>query len=126
MNEDSNSLKDICEKHDLPHKKDPGSYELWRDCENGDPKAIAKMKWYNNGDIVSLIAAYELIKPYALQHPNVALAEGHRLGCPRCGGLNMIKNGTIPKVSGNEWQGWKCNDCLTYHSSPMKEGSQIR
>lgn len=93
LNEDSNSLKDIAQKHNLPHKLETGGEKLWRDCENGDTKAIKKMAEYNNGDIVTLEAAYKLILPYITTHPSLALLKGERYSCPNCGSSKTQKRG---------------------------------
>lgn len=125
LNEDSNSLKDIAQKHNLPHKLETGGEKLWRDCENGDRKAIAKMADYNNGDVVTLESAYMLILPYITNHPNIALMTGELVGCPNCGSNNVEKRGFNYSRSGKS-QRWQCRECYSWHSSPLKECSQIR
>ena len=125
MNEDSNSLKDIAKKHNLPQKLETGGEGLWEACEKGDKKAIAKMAEYNNGDVITLEAAYLLILPYITNHPNIALMMGNRVACPNCGSTKMQKRGTTySRMQIN--QKWQCQDCNSWHSSPLKEGSQIR
>lgn len=125
LNEDSNSLKDICLKHDLPHKLETGGAELWRLCELGDKKSIDKMRVYNNGDVVALEAAYKLVLPYITNHPNIALMNGDRIACPNCGSKNVHKRGySLSRAS--QSQRWRCMDCGAWSSSPLKEGSQIR
>ena len=123
--EDSNSLKDIAEKHDLPHKLETGGESLWRKCEQGDKKAIKKMAEYNNGDIVTLEAAYLLIRPYITNHPNLAVMMGHTVACPNCGSTEMIKHQDRPTKTGLKRQ-YQCSKCGSYHTSPLKDGSQIR
>ena len=125
LNEDSNSLKDICLKHDLPHKLETGGEKLWELCEQGDLKAIKKMAWYNNGDVVSLEAAYKLVLPYVTNHPNLGLMNDNKVACPNCGSLNVIRRGFNLSRSGKS-QAWQCKDCGSWHSSPLKEGSQVR
>lgn len=124
FNEDSNSLKDIASKHHLPLKLETGGSELWRACELGDKKAIAKMKEYNNGDVVTLEAAYLLARPYMNNHPNVALMNGYIQACPICGSENVHKRGITYTRSGFK-QRYQCQDCKGWSQSP-KDGSQIR
>lgn len=118
LNEDSNSLKDICKKHDLPHKLETGGEKLWEDCEKGDKKAIQKMKDYNNGDIVSLEAAYLHILPYITNHPNLSILKGELLGCPNCGSNKVQKRG-FNKSKGAKGiilkQRYQCNDCSSWY-----------
>ena len=125
MNEDSNSLKDICLKHDLPHKLETGGEKLWELCEQWNKAAIKKMAEYNNGDVVSLEAAYKLILPYITNHPNVGLINWDKVACPNCGSLDVQRrwfNFTRTSKS----QRWQCQKCGSWHSSPMKEESQLR
>jgi len=125
LNEDSNSLKDICKKHNLPHKLETGGEKLWEDCEKGDKKAIKKMADYNNGDVVSLEAAYLHILPYVENHPNLALMNGERVACPNCGSKNVEKRGyRFTRVG--QYQKWSCNDCRSWSSSPIGDNTQIR
>lgn len=125
LNEDSNSLKDICQKHGLPLKLDTGGYDLWKQCEEGNKKAIAKMAWYNNGDVVALESAYKLILPYITNHPNIALMRGDKVACPNCGSKNVHKRG-FNLTRASKSQRWQCRDCGSWHSSPIKENTQIR
>lgn len=125
LNEDSNSLKDICLKHDLPHKLETGGEKLWELCEQGDKKSIAKMKEYNNGDVVSLESAYLLILPYITNHPNIGLMKGERSACPNCGSKNVKKEGFDYTRAGKKQQ-WSCKDCHSWHSSPIGDNQQIR
>ena len=122
--EDSNSLKDIAEKHNLPHKLETGGESLWRKCEQGDKKAIAKMKEYNNGDIVTLEAAYNLVLPYVTNHPNLALMNGLEIACPNCASKHMTISKDRPSRTGWKRQ-YQCQDCGSYHTQPIK-GGQIR
>lgn len=142
LNEDSNSLNDIVQKHwdallkiakenkikvnEEVGKVDTGGYKLWKGCEDGNKKDIAKMKEYNDYDVVMLVLAYLLIRPYAETHPNMALLSGKPVACRICEGFNLQKRGVVPRVSGLGYQRWQCKDCGAWSSSPVKEGSQIR
>lgn len=117
LNEDSNSLKDIAEKHGLPLKRETGGYELWKGCENGNKKDIEKMKWYNDGDVVTLKAAYDFILPYVTNHPNMAVLSGDFHGCPNCASSNCQKRGfSVSKGAKSiiKKQRWSCMSCGTW------------
>jgi len=121
LNEDSNSLKDIAKKHGLTSKLETGGESLWEACEKGDKKAIAKMKEYNNGDVVTLEEAYLLIRPYITNHPNMGVIIGERSVCPNCGSKKLQSRGVkYGKRS------WFCIDCRSWHTSSLKDNSQIK
>jgi predicted RNA-binding Zn-ribbon protein involved in translation (DUF1610 family) len=125
LNEDSNSLKDICLKHNLPHKLETGGEKLWELCEQGDKKSINKMRIYNNGDVIALEAAYDLVLPYITNHPNIALMNGDKCACPNCGSKDVIKRGFNYSRTGKS-QAWQCKSCGSWSSSPIKDNTQIR
>jgi len=125
LNEDSNSLKDIAVKHNLTYKVETNGFTLWRKCEDGVKSAINKMKFYNNGDVITLREAYLLVLPYITNHPNMGLMNGDKVACPNCGSLNVQKRGfNLSRVSKS--QRWQCRSCGSWHSSPLKNGSQLR
>lgn len=140
LNEDSNSLDDIIKKHweqikklakkfkikleDRAGKVNTGGYQLWQDCENGDSKAINKMRIYNNYDITCLILAYLLIRPYAESHPNIALMKGLKTGCKNCGSSHIIKKG-FGYANTRVYQRWLCLDCGARPKSSLEDNKQI-
>ena len=50
---------------------------------------------------------------------------GEKIACPNCGSLKMQKAKDRPSRTGFKRQ-FQCQDCGSYHTSPLKEGSQIR
>lgn len=111
LNEDSNSLKDICLKHNLPHKLETGGEKLWELCEKGDKLSIRKMTSYNNGDVVSLKAAYYFILPYIENHPNLGLLiDGKIRRCRNCMKTNFQKRG-YGINSKTRYQRIQCQSC---------------
>lgn len=86
----SNRLNDICEQLDLGVKREVGGIETWLGCINGDPKAWARMKKYNQHDVVLLERLYLKLRPWATRHPNLATI-GERPGaCPKCGAIGTM------------------------------------
>jgi len=110
LNEDSNSLKDIAKKHNLVQKLETGGEKLWEDCEKGVKSAIKKMKEYNNGDVVTLEAAYMLILPYITNHPNMNLLLGTTHNCPNCGSNKVQKRG-LAMTRTSKTQRYQCQKC---------------
>jgi hypothetical protein len=63
------------------------SYQLWKDCDRGDSKALKKMEAYNRNDVVTLEAMYTILRPWLANHPNIAAYEDHASDrCPKCNG----------------------------------------
>ena len=83
-----------------------------------------KMKEYNNGDVITLEAAYLLVLPYITNHPNLALMNGDLEACPNCGSHNLQKRG-LAHTRTSTFQRLQCKDCHSWHQQP-KEGKQVR
>lgn len=122
----SNSLKSLGKYFGVGTKIDTGGIELWVDCIEHDlASAWEKMCKYNKQDVVLLEKVYKKLLPFITNHPNIALMNGDRCGCPNCGSTRVNKEGFAPTRSGI-FQQWSCKDCLSWHRSPLKEGTQIR
>ena len=122
---DSNKLDDLGDYLGIGRKIQTGGFVLWRDCLNGNLKAWEKMKKYNRGDVELLEKIYLAFRPYIANHHNVALINGLLKACPRCGSINIKRNGyTYTRVSKN--QRYYCFDCKSYSTSANSLKSQIR
>ena len=117
----SNSLGDLGEYLGLGKKQETGGYNLWRKCEQGDKKSIALMKKYNNQDVKLLREIYKKLLPFITGHPNIGIIIGERSVCPNCGSKHLQSRGVhYGKRS------WFCVDCRSWHTSSLKENSQIK
>lgn len=68
-------------------KKLDTDFQLWKDCDNGDPKALRRMEAYNRNDVLTLEAMYTILRPWITNHPNISVYENHGDDkCPACGG----------------------------------------
>lgn len=125
FNFNSNKLDDLGNYFGLGRKIDTGGWELWEGCWKGEKKAWKLMCKYNIQDVVLLEKVYYKMLPYMDNHPNMALLNGETTGCPNCSSLSVVKEGFNFTRSGKRQQ-WSCKDCGSWHTSPLKEGSQIR
>lgn len=126
LNEDSNSLKDIAKKHDLPMKLETGGEKLWEDCERGNRKAINKMKEYNDQDVITLEAAYLLVLPYVTNHPNQNLFNDTSHSCPNCGSEKTQKRG-VATTRTRKYQRYQCSSCGSWsQGESIKQEAVIR
>lgn len=122
----SNSLNNLGSYFSIGNKIDTGGIQLWVDCIEHDKKeAWAKMCKYNKQDVVLLEKVYLHMLPYITNHPNLAVLLGERIACPNCGSNRMNKSKLRATRTGMKQQ-FQCQDCASYHSSPLKEGSQVR
>ncbi len=122
---DSNKLDDLGDYFNIGRKINTGGWELWQGCEDGDPKAWEKMCRYNKQDVVLLEKVYLAMLPYMTNHPNIAALQETRKACPNCGSNHVQKRG-YGVSSTTKYQKWQCMDCASWHSSALKEGSQIK
>ncbi|MEI6580839.1 MAG: ribonuclease H-like domain-containing protein [bacterium] len=117
----SNSLNDLAEYLGIGLKAETGGYSLWKGCENEDKKSIRTMGIYNNQDVWLLREVYKKLLPFIPNHPNIGIIIGERSVCPSCGSKHLQSRGIrYGKRS------WFCVDCRSWHSSALKDNSQIR
>lgn len=117
----SNSLNDLADYLGIGTKQETGGYALWKKVEAGDKKSIKLMEKYNNHDVWLLREVYKRLRPFMSGHPNLGIFMGERSVCPHCGSKNLQSRGVkYGKRS------WFCNDCRSWHTSALKDNSQIR
>lgn len=121
---DSNKLDDLGDYFKIGRKMQTGGFSLWKGCMEGDKKSWKKMCEYNKQDVILLEKVYEKMKPWMNNHPNIALLNGDKEGCPNCGSLNIKKEGKNHTRAGVKQQ-WSCKNCFSWHSSPLT-GGQVR
>lgn len=121
---DSNKLEDLADYLGIGRKL-ATEKGLWEKCRKGDIKAWSYMKKYNIQDVVLLEKVYLAMLPFIQNHPNMALMMGQRVACPNCGSNKMYKVKDRPTRTGWKRQ-FQCQECASYHTSPLKEGTQIR
>lgn len=103
------------------HKKFPG-FLLWAECLKNNEEAWEEMKEYNIGDIDTLEDVYLALRPWATQHPNVAVyAPLEQPTCPKCGGIHLHKRG-FAFTNVGKYQRYQCQDCGGWSRSRYQEG----
>lgn len=119
----SNRLNDLGQFLGCGEKMKHQGFGLWKGCMEGDRKAWAIMKAYNIKDVDLLEKLYIQMRPWANNHPNVAVSEYHQ--CPKCGSGNVHARGkTLTKNS--VFHKYQCQSCGSWSkgskiiSSPLK------
>ncbi|SCB52746.1 RNase_H superfamily protein [Bradyrhizobium yuanmingense] len=109
---DSNKLDNIGRYLGEGRKIPNTGAALWRGCVEGDLKAWATMRRYGKQDTALLANAYERLKCWAPNHPNLNLYKAYqdRVGCPTCGSTNTQRRGVAVKKAYKYYR-FQCNDC---------------
>lgn len=107
----SYSLGAIADYFEFDNRKGKNTdISLWLGCMKDNPVSWAKMKQYNKQDVRVLEEAYNFALPWMHAHPNVALLQDHKGGCPKCGSKKVQKRGLRANNRGVQQQ-WQCQDC---------------
>ena len=117
LNLPSNSLKEACKYYGLEAKKDAGGIQTWIDViYKKDQKALDHLLYYGDGDITSLEALFNKLRPYA--KPNLHYAKLHGGGkycCPECGSpdVNITKTYTTAAGTIQHYATCRTKKCRT-------------
>lgn len=77
MGWDYSSLAETLDAFGLGGKLAHQGFSLWIDFMAGDPKAHKTMERYNKQDVVQTERAYDALRPWIKDHPNLGLWAGH-------------------------------------------------
>jgi hypothetical protein len=120
----SNKLADLNKSLGLEHKLEAGGMATWDGCMAGDPKAWAKMKRYNKGDIVALEQLYLEERPWMANHPPINVLERRPDACPKCGHDRLHKGTKYRATNSNLYQYYRCVKCNGICKSRVAEPKQ--
>lgn len=112
----ANTLEYACKYFELEKQKlTDHTMSMWIGCCNGDLNCFNQMMEYNDYDILSLEGLYLLARPFAKQHPNMALFyhdEEPTMRCPKCGSIHLHKeSGKSAFTQLSEFEVYRCEDC---------------
>ena len=84
---------------------------LWLACLKGVKKAWAAMRKYNIRDVASNEELYLVLRPWAVNHPNLAAYyDDEQMRCPRCASTALANTGTSYTNVG-EYHQYRCGGC---------------
>ena len=70
--------------------KDPHDFKLWKDCLDGDEKALERLLLYNMKDVEILEKIYLKLRPWIKNHPNTNVIEDSDVpSCPVCSATSI-------------------------------------
>ena len=84
-------------------------FQLWVDCDNGNKKALKQMLEYNEHDVEMLEEIYLKIRPWIINHPNLATM-AQIDGCPVCMSNDYSEVG-IYYTNQNRYTKYGCRNC---------------
>lgn len=87
------------------------SFELWKDCLEGNAEALSYMEKYNVKDVEILEEVYLHLRPYIKNHPNIANITSVA-GCASCGSqkLELVKDHYY-YTGVSKFYLYRCKDC---------------
>jgi len=114
LNLPSYSLKELCKYYGLPQKIDAGGVETWQKIQfEKDQEALDHLLFYGDGDIISLEAVFQKLRPYVKLKSNYATLYGNEnFFCPECSSLPYW-NKTYTTLAGTLKHYMKCKNCDT-------------
>lgn len=114
FNFNSNKLDSIARHLGLGRKVKTQGFELWLGCMANKKKSWKLMEKYNKHDVTLLEKVYNKLLPWMHTHPNIALLQDRKIGCPKCGSKRVVRRGLKANNQGLQQQ-WNCNDCKGWH-----------
>lgn len=71
-------------------RKNPTSYQLWKDCMTGDPDALRTMVEYCEQDVILLEQVHERLKNFVPHQSHRGVLDGgEKWSCPECGSTEI-------------------------------------
>jgi hypothetical protein len=111
----SNSLEYVNKRLGIRQKQSAGGLNTWKGCSDGNMEDLLKMFGYNQGDVYATEELYHKIKPWAEQHPNLALYDTiEDMRCPICLSDNLKIEGHYPATQTTKYVSVRC-ECGALH-----------
>lgn len=107
----SRKLKDIAQDLGLHQKGDPGGFDTWLGCLDGDKKAWKHMKKYNKADIPPLRDMYLAFRPWNKNVPPLNTMLDRPEACPKCGADSPIRTSSRAATTHKMYYYWRCGVC---------------
>lgn len=108
----SNKLDALAGYFNIPHKLET-SFELWKNCIEGDEEALGYMSKYCGKDVTLLEEVYLIMRPWIKGHPNMGnLVSSETPICSTCSSnsLELIKD-KFYYTSVGKYHLYRCKDC---------------
>ena len=97
-------------------------FQLWVDCEEGNPQALNKMMDYNKHDVLGLEQLYLKVRPYIKNHPNLGVLVDEDV-CPNCASPDLIQTSNVYFTTANKFMVLRCGNCKTPYIRAKKNSN---
>jgi DNA polymerase elongation subunit (family B) len=122
----SNKLDHVAQDLGIGSKVKHDGFDLWKRCMADDPKAWARMKKYNIGDVLLTEKVYDRFLPWIQGHPHPGLFGGAKAGCPNCGSMELQMRGSYV-TQACRYQRFQCQACGKFGRGPhRRDATQTR
>lgn len=120
----SNKLDFVSQALGIGKKVEHEGFPLWVACMEGDKKAWAKMREYNEGDVLLTEEMYYKLLPWVKAGVNrSALAGGHV--CPNCGSDHLHSRGNTTTLL-LTYKRYQCQACGSWSRAKVAEKTGSR
>lgn len=85
-------------------------FQLWIDCMDRVPKALAMMEKYNRGDVLVTERAFFRLLPWLTNAPHLAMFTRDEFACPYCGKKGLNREG-ITHTLVQSYRLYQCPRC---------------
>jgi hypothetical protein len=121
----SNRLEDLAKALDVARKGSAGGIDTWLGCMSGDEKAWRQMVRYNKQDVTVLEDVYLRLRPWAKQHPNLALLSDKPKACPKCGVEGQMEPRGWIANSVTRRRRYRCGACTAWSAGRTLHKSEV-
>lgn len=107
----SHKLDYLLEILNSNERKGETTYDLWKQCVNGNESALEYMEKYNKQDVSILEELYLMIRPWIKSHVNLGLFTDKEVSvCPSCGSDKLDWDSTY-YTPANKYAAFTCLNC---------------
>jgi len=100
-------------------------FQLWKDCEAGDIKALNKMIDYNRHDVIGLEQFYLQIRPFIKNHPNLGILLDDNV-CPVCASTELETTSSVHLTTAYKYPILRCTNCKSANIRDKKNSNRLQ
>lgn len=123
----SNKLDHIAAQLGLGTKTSHQGFDLWTQCEQGDPKARALMTKYAKQDVLLTEKLYNRLLGWIPNHPHLGMWIGSEWVCSNCGkDIDPENPSGTAHTFNQQYNSFQCTDCGHWLRSSKNKGVSLK